>query len=115
MACFAGSAAATGASAHLDLVVGQAAMVGLDANPSTGFFWVVDPATQNLEAVGIENRGFERIGPPDGGLVGKPVVQRFRLTGRVPGQAIIVFSYLRGWENKRPARQRVFEVDVRNK
>lgn len=115
MTCLASSAVATGASERLKLVVGQSATVRMDANPSTGFSWVVDPAIQNLEAVGIENLGVEKTGRSDGGLSGKPVVQRFRLTGRVPGQAIVVFSYLRGWENKPPARQQVFVVDVRNK
>jgi predicted secreted protein len=113
--CLTGFGNPLAAAERLSLFVGQAAMLRLDSNPSTGFSWVVDPATQSLDAVGIENFGAEKAATAQGGLVGKPVVQRFRVTGRLPGQAVLVFSYLRSWENKRPTRQQVYEVDVRTR
>jgi predicted secreted protein len=111
--CLTGSTDKTSAAERLGLIVGEAATLRLDANPSTGFAWIVDRDTRNPDAVGVENLGVEKTVTAQGGLVGKPVGQRFRITGRLPGRAIVVFSYVRSWENKRPARQQVYDVDVR--
>lgn len=110
-----GLSAAT-AGSQLSLIVGQSAIIRLDANPSTGFIWVVDPATQNAGALSIENLGIERPGSWESGpgLIGRPGTQRWRITAKLPSKSIIVFSYVRGWENKPPSRQQVYEVDIRD-
>lgn len=72
---------------------GQAAVVELQTNASTGYTWKVD-----AEA-GIQVTLASTM-PTRPGMVGAPSVATYRITGTKRGTYRIVFRYLRPWENK---------------
>jgi len=95
----------------LKIPVHGSALVELEANPSTGYAWRVDPAqSTHLNRVKVEEAGSVSSAPP--GMVGAPVKQSWRITGVSTGSAKITLVYGRAWE-KSIANKHVVRVRVR--
>ncbi len=97
-------------SETIRLTVGATRVITLAENPSTGFKWQINTAQSvNPAAVRVNDLGYQR-GP--GQLVGAPGVHRWRIKGKAPGNAQIVFDYSRPWEHAAPARRHTVRVEI---
>ena len=94
----------------LNIPVHGSATVELQANPSTGYAWRVDPAqSTHLNRVKVEEAGSVSSAPP--GMVGAPVKQSWQFSGVSAGSAKITLVYGRAWE-KSIANTQVVRVRV---
>lgn len=67
-------------------------ILSLPANPSTGYYWVLDEAeSTGLDLVRIEDRGF---GSPESNLIGAPAPALFTAICLAPGPVRLVFDYV---------------------
>ncbi|MHC1782055.1 MAG: protease inhibitor I42 family protein [Anaerolineaceae bacterium] len=69
--------------------------ITLEANPSTGYIWEVDPLDEKI--LQLDGEPETRSGA-NANLVGAPVTQTFRFKAVAPGQATLTISYRRPWE-----------------
>lgn len=81
---------------NVTLAVGQGLIVTLDANPTTGYAWVVGSLDQNV----VKQNGspeYEQDPNPDGmvGVGGKSVLN---FVAAAPGATTLVLEYKRAWE-----------------
>lgn len=98
----------------VEVSVGQSAVVQFKENPSTGYGWRLSQAeSSNLAVAAISDAGFSVGGAAAAPLVGAPGVQRFRIEGRLPGEARAVFVYSRPWERAAPAERQIVMINVR--
>ena len=111
---------ASGLAAHAandenpQVAVGATTTLELDGNPSTGYRWVLDvAASENAELVTVEDAGFAsaKAEPGKRPVLGAPQKQRFEVTGVSPGDATLVFYYLRSGDET-PAKTQEFLVEV---
>lgn len=80
--------------------------VRLDATPTSGYIWEIDPA--GLSSL-VKLISSEILPPP--GVVGGTASQAFRFRAVRTGQARLRFSYRRRWEPT-PLRQTTIQVIV---
>lgn len=93
----------------VDLTVGQELVVRLDANPTTGYRWVlVNGATGVLTQVAELNYAPRSLSAP---LVGSGGVTTARFRAATPGKQTLELAYRRPWERDAPAAK-TFRVDV---
>lgn len=94
------------------VLVGQARVVRLSENPSTGYTWRIDPAaSSNIGIVRITDRGFIRH-LRFGNRVGAPGIHGFRFTGLAPGTARVTLLSVRPSDPANPARRHVLTIEV---
>ena len=76
---------------------GAGQRIELPGNPSTGYRWRYDPAdSAGTDHVEIVELGYQA---PETPMPGAPAVFAFRVDCVSPGDARLVFRYLRPWEN----------------
>ncbi|MGC9336403.1 MAG: protease inhibitor I42 family protein [Anaerolineae bacterium] len=92
---------------------GQALVVTLDANPSTGYRWdVAEPEDAVLSLVGEPE--FESGAEGQGDLVGAPGMQTLRFEAKDRGKTTLTLVYHRPWETDvEPLETLMVEVEVR--
>ncbi len=91
------------------VLAGNATIV-LDANPTTGYEWT--GFVLGGDSAELEDEKGVYTPNKDGVLVaGSGGTTAFTLIPKQPGQSIVLFSYMRSWENE-PINQRVFLADV---
>jgi len=95
---------------QVDLKVGEALVVALSENASTGFRWIA-PAESASKLAKVLREG--ESAPESGGdSPGKPGVRRFYFEAVEPGTVELELDYRRPWETgKSPAR--TFRLRVR--
>lgn len=81
-------------------------VVELEANPSTGYSWVV-----TVEGTAVTHSKMESIAT-EKNMPGAPVTERHTFDVNNTGKAKITFEYERIWESGRPLRTIVYEVSV---
>ena len=94
--------------------VGATTTLELDGNPSTGYRWVLDvAASDNTEIVTVSDAGFAKPAAEPGKrpVLGAPSKQRFEVTGVSPGEAMLVFYYVRSGDEA-PSKTQEFLVEV---
>ena len=95
----------------IHLRIGQALVIYLKSNPSTGFTWSIRSEEKLLS--GLSEQPAYRA--PDGktGLMGQGGTEIFHLVARGCGVSRLVFEYRRPFEKDRPAaRTARFEVRI---
>ncbi|MDD5901453.1 MAG: beta-propeller domain-containing protein [Lachnospiraceae bacterium] len=83
-------------------------VIELEANPSTGYTWVVttEGNSVNLSKIEtIEEEGKEQ-------LVGAPITQRYTFEVNDIGTTIVTFEYARVWEANKPLRKITYVMSV---
>ncbi len=96
------------------VAVGATTTLELDGNPSTGYRWVLDvAASDNTEIVTVEDAGYAKPNAEPGKrpVLGAPSKQRFQVTGVSPGEAMLVFYYVRSGDEA-PSKTQEFLVEV---
>lgn len=94
--------------------VGATTTLELEGNPSTGYAWVLDAqASENADLVTVKDAGYATPSAEPGArpVLGAPKKQRFEVTGVAPGQAMLVFGYVRSGDAA-PAKTLEFLVEV---
>lgn len=94
--------------------VGATTTLTLEGDPSTGYRWVLDAdASENADFVSVKDAGFAARGAEPGQrpVLGAPSSQRFEVTGVAPGEAMLVFRYIRSGEGD-AAKTADFLVEV---
>ena len=94
--------------------VGATTTLELDGNPTTGYRWVLDAeASGNADLVAVEDGGYAapEAEPGKRPVLGAPKKQRFLVTGVAPGEAMLVFRYVRSGDDA-PAKTAEFLVEV---
>lgn len=94
--------------------VGATTTLTLEGNPSTGYRWVLDAdASEHAERVSVKDAGFAARGAEPGKrpVLGAPSSQRFEVTGVAPGEAMLVFRYVRSGDAE-AAKTAEFLVEV---
>lgn len=81
-------------------------VVELEANPGTGYQWVV-----TVEGTAVVHSKMEHTATEEN-LPGSPVTERHTFDVNNTGKAKITFEYERIWESGRPLRTIVYEVSV---
>lgn len=89
---------------HIEVPVGEAFEIALEAVPTTGYQWQVEVQG---EAVRLADRAFGEI--PHG--FGASTTEQFRFEPLETGQASVRFTLARPWEDA-PAETLVFDVHV---
>ena len=104
-------AADHGLSATRTIAVGGTTRVGLQANPSTGYIWLLDTqATTGAAALRVDDAGFVQS---DSGLLGAPGRHWWTITGLEAGTASLHFVSRRAWEaDAPPAASRTIVIHV---
>ncbi len=106
----AGAQAVSQSNETIALSVGASDTIALRENPSTGYQWQVDTTeSSNLVIVRVTDAGYQAV---QGGQMGAAGSHWWRIEGRAPGTARIVFAYLRPWEHEAPAKSHTVEVSV---
>lgn len=91
------------------LRVGDALVVRLPSNPSTGYSWSIRSSASPVLA-----RAGRAYVPPDGELVGAPGTARLRFRAVAVGRGTLRLAYVRPWEHDAaPARAFALRVVVR--
>jgi len=85
--------------------VGQPLTIDLQAIPSAGYMWEIEPSTPALEV--LDNKVVAQSQE-----VGGPALQRFTLLPHQPGEYSLVFGLKRKWE-KQSARTKIFTVHIK--
>lgn len=90
-------------------VPGEIFDVRLDATPTSGYVWEIDPArlTGLVELISSE------ILPPPAGVAGGTASQSFRFRAIRSGEARLRFSYRRRWE-KTPIRETAVQIVIQD-
>ncbi len=85
--------------------------VSLDANPTTGYTWMMRIDGDALELAGDEFLSGQRA---DGSqaVVGSGGTQQFTFQGLAPGEATVTLEYERPWEEADPDKTVVLQVTV---
>ncbi len=85
--------------------------VSLDANPTTGYTWMMRLDGDALELAGDE---FLNGQSTDGSraVVGSGGTQQFTFQGLAPGEATVTLEYERPWEEADPEKMVVLQVTV---
>jgi inhibitor of cysteine peptidase len=98
----------------VQLIVGSAASVALQENPSTGYRWQIDEVSStNLGLLRIAD-GQTSLGSTGTPLIGAPIRRLWRVEGLAVGTASVVFIQLRPWErNVAPISRHTLTVNVR--
>jgi inhibitor of cysteine peptidase len=86
---------------EVHLKAGETLELRLEANPSTGFMWYIQPQSTPLLRVAGQSES-EAAGPSEGSPVGRPVVQIFRFEPRRSGDGVLLLHYVRSWEKPAP-------------
>lgn len=98
VACDADLDDSDGASSF-DMRVGEVMDLSLDANPSTGFSWVVVEIDESV----LRQRGEPTFQPGgDDDLVGASGITTFEFEAVGEGETTIVLHYMREWEDVEP-------------
>ena len=103
--------------AHHVLQPGGAFEFELEGNPSTGYDWDwTATAAASLALVEITDLGaVEMTGArPARGVVGAPVLRRWRVTARAAGTAQLTFSYRRSWERAPAIKTHIAIIEISN-
>ena len=79
---------------RMSVAVGEAFLVRLPANPSTGYGWAVDSDPARLELISRHH-----VSGPSG-LAGSPGTDEFTMRGLATGEYELRFSYERAWEGR---------------
>ena len=96
-------------NSSVELTVGQELIVRLDANPTTGYRWVVENGATNILTQPEElNYAPRSISAP---MVGSGGVTTGRFWASAPGKGTVELAYRRPWESGVPAAQK-FRIDV---
>ena len=96
-------------NSSVDLTVGQELIVRLDANPTTGYRWVVENGATNILTQPEElNYAPRSVSAP---MVGSGGVTTGRFWASAPGKGTLELGYRRPWESGVPAAQK-FRIDV---
>ena len=107
---------APGNQAMQTLKIGEASVIRLQGNPSTGYIWTLNAAaSKHLALVTVEDLGYAGAPPPkpdEPPIVGAPEEQSFRVTAKAAGTAKVAFDYVRPWEGEAVQHQ-VFNIEVR--
>lgn len=85
--------------------------VSLDANPTTGYTWMMRIDGDALELAGdefLDGRSAEESRT----VVGSGGTQRFTFQGLAPGEATVTLEYERPWEEADPEKTVVLQVTV---
>lgn len=85
--------------------------VSLDANPTTGYTWMMRIDGNSLELAGEDFQSGQSADESKT-VVGSGGVQQFTFRGMDPGSATVTFDYERPWEEAEPARTVVLQVTV---
>jgi predicted secreted protein len=89
--------------------VGEAVVLILKGNPSTGYTWRLNEArSHGLDGVVIKELGWMPIG--GSAKIGAPGLLRIEVVPKVAGSATLAFDYLRPWESKPPVRTAEFLI-----
>jgi predicted secreted protein len=93
----------------VDIGAGDFLEIELEGNPSTGFWWHFDNLDEKyLELVKEETKKISEI------RLGAPVLGRWTLKAKNPGEAAIKMAYYRQWEGADKAVDRVsFVVKIK--
>ena len=81
------------------LAVGQALLVTLQANPTTGFNWKITQLPDFLEQTGNEEYVQDT---PQSGKVGSGGVSSWKFLAKASGSGTLRFAYQRQWEKGVP-------------
>jgi inhibitor of cysteine peptidase len=96
----------------IELKVGQALVLTLGSNPTTGYGWVFDD--QSTQIVAREGKPTYTADMPGRGLVGSGGVERWTFRAVKPGTETLRLDYRRPWEqNLTPASRVEFPVVVK--
>jgi predicted secreted protein len=100
--------------ARLDVKVGDRFTVCLDANPSTGFSWVMPfGKSEGLERLAYLGSQYRPGAAQAQGMVGGAETHVFHFAAAKPGSARLTLDYLRPWLwQQAPARSVVFEITI---
>jgi inhibitor of cysteine peptidase len=89
--------------------VGEAVVLILKGNPSTGYRWRLNEArSEGLKGVAIKELGW--AAPEGKERIGAPRLLRLEVEPRVDGTATLAFDYLRPWESVPPIRTAEFLI-----
>lgn len=88
----------------IEVQKGQEFQIALGSNPTTGYTWRVDFATNLISLIDKKFR-------PTSKLFGAPGTETFTFSTLNKGETEIVFSYLRPWE-KEMIEKKVFQVKI---
>lgn len=80
--------------------------ISLDANLTTGYQWQVDFDYVFVEFLDV------KYTPPSTELVGAGGVEKFDFKAIKSGEASIIFSYLRPWEEKAPIKKIIYNLII---
>lgn len=102
LSCIAASAGAAGIPAQLDGVAGKEITLSLDANPTTGYQWMVSQLPAGLLLIPGDYQQSAECKP---GMTGCSGQQTFYLIGRKAGTSTLKMIYGRtfdksGWQEK---------------
>jgi inhibitor of cysteine peptidase len=105
LACCASSASAATKTvtdkdkgAQISLKTGDTLEVRLEANPTTGYMWYLEPQSTPI----LKLTGQTQTEPPQNGMVGQPVFQIFKFQPRSSGSGVLLMHYVRSWEKPKP-------------
>lgn len=102
---------AADSAAPVVLSVGDVVLVNVEANPSTGYGWIVDQAAA---AGTIEQIGEPSMALSNPGAVGGGGTQTWRFRAVATGQGELRMDYRRAWEKDvPPVRQVAWKIEVR--
>lgn len=91
--------------------VGATTTLELDGNPTTGYRWVLDAdASENADLVRVKDAGYAAPAA-ERPVLGAPKKQKFEVTGVEPGEAMLVFRYIRSGDAE-AAKSTEFLVEV---
>jgi C1A family cysteine protease len=95
------------AGRQIDLDKAHVLVLNLQANPSTGYSWVVE----NVDGKVLRQLGDAEFAATK--LLGAPTTQIVRFQAVAAGQTMLNLSYRRPWENVKP--EKTFSINVRAK
>jgi inhibitor of cysteine peptidase len=78
----------------------------LPSNPTTGYQWQVNFDSSYLELVK------QQYTPSDTMLIGSGGADRFEFKSIKIGETLLIFSYLRPWENKQPFEEQIYKIII---
>lgn len=91
----------------INVHVGEEFTIELNANPSTGFSWVVDCDKEMLE-----HAETKYVSASEEGMVGMGGTDEIVFKALAAGQTKITLTYMRPWESVQPADKRIFMVNI---
>ena len=98
----------------IDAVVGAAFTLHLEGIPSTGYTWrLIEETSSGLDRIALKDLGWAAA-EETGAKVGAQQVFSIEVTPLTPGDAKLVYGYLRSWEDDPPAKTQSFEIRVKD-